>query len=77
MTGPKLAQSKRTMHALTALHKRRKIPTKAEIADLNVQLRPTPKLSDDRPSLHDAFFGEMSQIVNAKRRYVWFGLRFD
>ena len=65
MTGPKLAQSKRTMHALTALHKRRKIPTKAEIADLNVQLRTTPKLSDDRPGLHDAFFGEMSQIVTA------------
>jgi hypothetical protein len=70
MSGAKLAQSKRTMHALTSLHKKRKIPTKAEIADLNVQLRTTPKLSDDRPSLHDAFFGEMSQIVNAKRRYV-------
>jgi hypothetical protein len=69
MSGAKLAQSKRTMHALSSLHKKRKTPTKAEIADLNVQLRPTPKLSDDRPSVHDAFFGEMSKIVTAKRRY--------
>ena len=48
------------MHALTSLHKRRKTPTRQEVADLQVQLRPTPKLADTSSGAHKVFFDEMA-----------------
>ena len=56
----RLSTSKRTMHALTSLHRRRKIPARPSAYEVQAEMRPTPKLVDDKPGIREAFFHEMS-----------------
>ena len=72
LTGSKMASSKRAMHALTSGAPMRQKPKRTPVQELEAQLRPAPKLSDEKYSqnVYDMFVQETTQILQAKRRFV-------
>lgn len=70
MSGQRLAASKRTMHALTAFHTRRRTPKRPTVLEIQAEMKPVPKLVDEYERDHHELFGEVKQILKAKRRFA-------
>ena len=70
MSGSKLAAGKRAMHALTNLSKVRKTPQRNPVQELEVELKPKPKLSDDGwYENHADLFKEVTKNLKARKRF--------
>jgi len=39
------------------------MPARPSAYEIKAEMRPTPKLIDDKPGFREAFFHEMSQII--------------
>jgi len=48
------------MHALTSLHKPRKIAAKAKVMEIKAEFKPVPRLRDEKDQTQEAFFNEMA-----------------
>ena len=65
-----MAASTRTMHALTAFHTRRRTPKRPTVLEIQAEMKPVPKLVDEYERDHHELFGEVKQILKAKRRFA-------
>ena len=58
------------MHALTNLSKPRLAPKRKPVQELDILLKPRPKIADNEwQKNHRALMGETVEILKAKRRF--------